>query len=50
MGSMNRLRETTGISNESKLRLAAAYAIVGQKESCAYINWNNNNSRRQGFC
>lgn len=31
LSSMNRLRETTGISNESKLRLAAAYALAGQK-------------------
>jgi uncharacterized protein YfaS (alpha-2-macroglobulin family) len=31
LSSMNRLRETTGISNESKLRLAAAYAMAGQK-------------------
>lgn len=31
LGSMNRLRETVGISDESKLRLAACYAIVGQK-------------------
>ena len=33
MASMNRLRETTGISNESKLRLAAAYALAGQKQA-----------------
>ncbi len=31
--SMNRLRETNGISNESKLRLAAAYALAGQKQA-----------------
>lgn len=31
LSSMNRLRETTGISNETKLRLAAAYAMAGQK-------------------
>ena len=31
LSSMNRLRETTGISNESKLRLAAAYALAGQR-------------------
>ena len=31
LASMNRLRETTGISNESKLRLATAYALAGQK-------------------
>ncbi len=32
LSSMNRLRETKGINNESKLRLAAAYALIGQKE------------------
>ena len=31
LSSMNRLRETSGISNESKLRLAAAYALAGQR-------------------
>jgi hypothetical protein len=31
LSSMNRLRETTGISNESKLRLAASYVLAGQK-------------------
>lgn len=31
LSSMNRLRETQGISNESRLRLAAAYALAGQK-------------------
>jgi uncharacterized protein YfaS (alpha-2-macroglobulin family) len=33
LSSMNRLRETANISNESKLRLAAAYALVGQKSA-----------------
>ncbi len=33
LSSMNRLRETSGISNESKLRLAAAYALAGQKSA-----------------
>lgn len=33
LGSMNRLRETTGLSNEAKLRLASAYAIAGQKQA-----------------
>ncbi|AIN74824.1 hypothetical protein O8E88_000656 [Flavobacterium psychrophilum] len=33
LSSMNRLRETSGISNESKLRLAAAYALAGQKQA-----------------
>ena len=32
LSSMNRLRETNGINNQAKLRLAAAYAIIGQKE------------------
>ncbi len=31
LGAMNRLRETKGISNESRLRLAVAYALAGQK-------------------
>lgn len=30
VASMNRLRETSGISNESKFRLAAAYGLIGQ--------------------
>lgn len=30
LASMNRLRETVGISNESKLRLAATYAVIRQ--------------------
>ncbi|OYU81136.1 MAG: hypothetical protein CFE23_06505 [Flavobacterium sp. BFFFF1] len=33
LASMNRLRETAGISNESKLRLAASYALGGQKSA-----------------
>ncbi len=33
LASMNRLRETVGISNESKLRLAAAYALVKQNSA-----------------
>ncbi len=33
LSSMNRLRETSGISNESKLRLAASYALAGQKQA-----------------
>ena len=32
LSSMNRLRETVGISNEAKLRLAATYALTGQKD------------------
>lgn len=30
IASMNRLRETTGLSNEAKYRLAATYALIGQ--------------------
>jgi alpha-2-macroglobulin len=33
LASMNRLRETTGISNETKLRLAASYVLAGQKSA-----------------
>ncbi|GAA4793575.1 MG2 domain-containing protein [Olivibacter ginsenosidimutans] len=33
LASMNRLRETVGISNETRLRLAAAYALAGQKNA-----------------
>ncbi len=33
LASMNRLREFTEISNEAKWRLAAAYALAGQKEA-----------------
>ncbi len=31
IASMNRLRETSGISNEAKIRLASAYALIGKK-------------------
>ena len=30
VASMNRLRETSGLSNEAKFRLAATYALIGQ--------------------
>lgn len=33
LSSMNRLRETRNITNEAKYRLAAAYALIGQKEA-----------------
>jgi alpha-2-macroglobulin len=33
LSSMNRLRETTGISNETKLRLAASYVLAGQQQA-----------------
>ncbi len=32
VASMNRLRESSGVSNEGKFRLAAAYAIIGQSD------------------
>ncbi|CAM1358990.1 alpha-2-macroglobulin family protein [Tenacibaculum xiamenense] len=31
LASMNRLKETSNISNQAKLRLAAAYALIGKK-------------------
>ncbi|QLE01314.1 hypothetical protein HX109_06935 [Galbibacter sp. BG1] len=37
VSSMNRLRETSSISNEAKHRLAAAYALIGQKEAAKTI-------------
>ncbi|KJD33951.1 membrane protein [Tamlana nanhaiensis] len=37
LASMNRLREFTEISNEAKWRLAAAYALAGQKEASEAI-------------
>ncbi len=37
LSSMNRLRETRNTSSESKLRLAATYALVGQKEAAEAI-------------
>lgn len=37
VASMNRLRETQGISNDAKARLAAAYALIGQKSAAAQI-------------
>ncbi|PZX44159.1 hypothetical protein LX97_01168 [Nonlabens dokdonensis] len=33
LSSMNRLRENANLSNDSKLRLAAAYALVGQNKA-----------------
>ncbi|WP_439127846.1 alpha-2-macroglobulin family protein [Polaribacter sp.] len=37
LSAMNRLREFKQISNEAKWRLAAAYALVGQKEAAKEI-------------
>lgn len=42
VSSMNRLRETPGISNHAKLRLAAAYALIGQSQVATYIFENAN--------
>ena len=38
LAAMNRLREFTEISNEAKWRLAAAYALAGQKEASTRIS------------
>lgn len=38
LASMNRLREFSELSNEAKWRLAAAYALAGQKEASAAIS------------
>ncbi|WP_449288662.1 alpha-2-macroglobulin family protein [Mariniflexile jejuense] len=38
LAAMNRLREFTEISNEAKWRLAAAYALAGQKEASSQIS------------
>lgn len=38
LAAMNRLREFSEISNEAKWRLAAAYALAGQKEASAKIS------------
>ncbi|UGU18027.1 MG2 domain-containing protein [Sinomicrobium kalidii] len=37
VSSMNRLRETPNISNEARHRLAAAYALIGQKSAAKEI-------------
>lgn len=41
VASMNRLRETQGISNDAKLRLALAYAIAGQKSIATNLLTNS---------
>ncbi|OUS01463.1 hypothetical protein A9Q86_06685 [Flavobacteriales bacterium 33_180_T64] len=38
LASMNRLREFSEISNEAKWRLAAAYALAGQKEASEHLS------------
>ena len=42
LASMNRLREFSEISNEAKWRLAAAYALAGQKEASDHISQTAN--------
>ncbi|WP_460220225.1 alpha-2-macroglobulin family protein [Psychroserpens sp. MEBiC05023] len=42
LASMNRLREFTEISNEAKWRLAAAYALSGQKEASKQLSQTAN--------
>ncbi len=42
LAAMNRLREFTEISNEAKWRLAAAYALAGQKEASDKISQSAN--------
>ncbi|MBC9797903.1 alpha-2-macroglobulin family protein [Sinomicrobium weinanense] len=42
VSSMNRLRETPDISNEARLRLAAAYSLIGQKNAAREIFVNAN--------
>ncbi|MDP5100466.1 MAG: MG2 domain-containing protein [Nonlabens sp.] len=37
LSSMNRLRESNNLSNDSKLRLAAAYALVGQSKAATEL-------------
>lgn len=37
VASMNRLRESNGVSNEGKFRLAAAYALIGQNKVATTI-------------
>lgn len=37
LASMNRLKSTSGISSNTKLRLAATYALVGQKEAASQL-------------
>lgn len=42
LSSMNRLRESGNLSNNSKLRLAATYALVGQKNAAeTLVNTSN---------
>ncbi|MNK16757.1 hypothetical protein D3C87_349270 [compost metagenome] len=50
LSSMNRLRETPGLLNESKLRLAAAYALAGQKSvGQQLLSQSNLDEENQGY-
>lgn len=50
LSSMNRLRETSGISNETKLRLAATYALAGQKNvGLALLNQSQIEEENSGY-
>lgn len=40
LGAMNRLKEKANLSNESKWRLSAAYALIGQKEVAKKMIYN----------
>ncbi|SFU60720.1 hypothetical protein SAMN05216480_109133 [Pustulibacterium marinum] len=42
VSAMNRMLETTGISNEAKFRLAAAYALIGQTKAAKELLKNTN--------
>ncbi|WP_271768796.1 alpha-2-macroglobulin family protein [Aquimarina algiphila] len=37
LSSMNRLRETSGLSNDAKLRLAAGYGLIGQSNAAIQL-------------
>ena len=50
LASMNRLRETKGISNETKLRLAATYALIQQTSAAnALLMSTNINDASGGY-
>ncbi len=42
LGAMNRLRSTSGISEQSVFKLAAAYGAIGQKEAARSLMANRN--------
>ncbi|WP_029489598.1 Ig-like domain-containing alpha-2-macroglobulin family protein [Aquimarina agarivorans] len=51
LGAMNRLRETSGLSNVAKKRLAAAYALIGKTTIAAQIvrNLDNDESDKNWY-